>query len=76
MATLHINQNTTVMQSIGETAGRVWHTLERDGPLKLTTLQRRMEVPPALLHMALGWLAREDKVEVIGDGRGFSARLR
>jgi DNA-binding IclR family transcriptional regulator len=76
MATRAIIQKVSAHPTLGETAGRILRTLEKQGPLRLTTLQRRMEIPAALLHMALGWLAREDKVEVVADDRSYLVRLR
>ena len=61
---------------IAHTAGLIWHTLNGKGPAKFTALQRQVKVPAALLHMALGWLAREDKVELTPNGRSFYIRLK
>jgi hypothetical protein len=76
MATLRIVPTPSLIPTIGETAGRVWHTLDEEGQLRLTTLQRQIEVPSMLLHLALGWLAREDKIEITGDGKSYQVRLR
>ncbi len=76
MATPTLHPTASWTQTIGETAGRVWQILDKDGPLSITTLQRRADVPSRLLYMALGWLAREDKVEVTAEGRNYLVRLR
>ncbi len=65
-----------MIQQIGEVAGKVWHTLDEEGQLRMPALQRQIGVAPALLHMALGWLAREDKIEVEPDGRSYRVRLK
>ncbi len=76
MATQQIEEATSVVQTIGEAAGHIWHTLHDDGELRLSTLQKRVEASPTLLHLALGWLAREDKIEITSDGRSYRVRLR
>lgn len=76
MATLQLTQSTSLIPAIGETAGRVWHTLDEEGQLRVSTLQRQIDVPAMVLHLALGWLAREDKIEIAQDGRSFQVRLR
>jgi hypothetical protein len=54
--------------AIGETAGVVWKTLAVQGPTSLTKLIKETGAPRDAVLQALGWLAREDKIEV-EDGR-------
>ena len=54
---------------IGETAGQVWHYLDLNGPISVTGLAQELEVPRDLAMQAIGWLAREDKVEITETGR-------
>ena len=61
---------------IGETAGHIWHTLEEEGPLRIAALKNQLEVPELIVHMALGWLAREDKIVFESDGRAYRVRLK
>jgi hypothetical protein len=60
---------------IGETAGAIWHTLNEEGPLSLATLKKQIKASDAILHMALGWLAREGKVAIEADGRSYKVLL-
>jgi hypothetical protein len=60
---------------IGETAGAIWHTLNEEGPLRLATLKKQIDVTDAVLCMALGWLAREGKVAIEPDGRSYKVQL-
>ncbi len=76
MATQHIEEATSVTETVGATAGRVWHTLHEEGELRLSALQKRVDASSPLLHMALGWLAREDKIELAPEGRSYRVRLR
>ncbi len=61
---------------VAQTAGLIWHTLNGKGPVKFTALQRQVKVSAPLLHMGLGWLPREDKVELSPEGRSFHIRLK
>ena len=47
---------------IGEAAGRIWQYLAEHGETTLRQLQRGTRLPERLLHMGIGWLAREDKL--------------
>ena len=64
------------VQRIGETAGLVWQHLSTEGPTSLTVLARAIEVPRDLLLQALGWLARENKIEIADKGRGKIVSLK
>ncbi len=54
---------------IGETAGVVWATLNDLGPTSMTKLAKLIDAPPNVVQQAIGWLAREDKVEIEQQGR-------
>ena len=57
------------VQAVGETAGRVWDCLQRNGKTALTVVEREVDAAPALVHMAIGWLAREGKLGLQQEGR-------
>jgi hypothetical protein len=59
---------------VGETAGKVWHLLNSHGPHTLA--QKKLDVPSELLSFAVGWLAREDKVNIIQEKKGFLIQLK
>ena len=47
---------------IGENAGIVWRTLESKGSLSFEELQAETKLDQLQLFTAVGWLAREDKI--------------
>jgi hypothetical protein len=61
---------------IGATAGKVWHYLHDNGSTSLTTLAQRLDEPRDLVMQAIGWLAREEKVDIAELGRTKSVSLR
>ena len=62
---------------IGETAGTVWHVLKEHGPMTLAKLVRELGVTRDRAALAVGWLAREDKVDIEESGRrGLIISLR
>jgi Winged helix-turn-helix domain (DUF2582) len=63
-------------QEVGFTAGRVWHTLSTEGPLTLAQLRKRVDTGGDLVSFAVGWLAREDKVEILPEKRSLRIALR
>ncbi|TMA10809.1 MAG: hypothetical protein E6J89_09510 [Deltaproteobacteria bacterium] len=64
------------VQDIGETAGKVWNLLQRNGKASLPTVERGVQSPKSVVHMAIGWLAREGKVELRQDKRTIELWLR
>jgi len=47
---------------IGVNAGLIWETLDEKGPMLFTELEKQTALGEKPLIMALGWLAREDKI--------------
>jgi hypothetical protein len=64
------------VESIGETAGIIWHTLNENGPLTITKLIDEAGAPKDLAMLALGWLAREGKITIEESGRKKMVNLR
>ena len=51
-------------EQIGETAGRIWHYLNDHGPTSLAKLMKEIDAPRDVLMQGVGWLAREDKIDI------------
>jgi hypothetical protein len=65
------------ISTIGEAAGKVWDALEgKNEGLSLTQLKNATELAVELLNQALGWLAREDKIQFLGTGRSTRVALK
>lgn len=60
---------------IGEAAGQVWQFLRTCGKTSLTSVERGVGAPKNLVHMAIGWLAREGKVELVEEQRSVKVWL-
>lgn len=48
----------------GKTAGDIWKFLKDNGPTTALKLKSALNVSNGLLHLGLGWLAREDKIDI------------
>ena len=62
--------------SIGEMAGMVWCTLSENGAMTMAKLVKAIGEPRDNVMQALGWLAREDKIDIVEDGRSHVVSLR
>ena len=61
---------------IGETAGKIYRILEKSSAMETASLQKEAGVTDsALFNQALGWLAREDKVDFQKRMRGWTISL-
>jgi hypothetical protein len=63
-------------KSIGETAGLVWHFLHSNGASSLSAVEKGVKAPRSTVSMAVGWLAREGKIEVKDEKRTVRIALR
>jgi hypothetical protein len=64
------------VEQIGETAGDVWRLLTDRGSLSMAQIVKQLDAPRDLVMMALGWLAREDKIAIDNESRGRTVSLR
>jgi len=65
-----------LLEEIGETAGNVWRVLESKGPQSLAALKKNVKAPGDLVLLAVGWLAREEKLALDQKGRTQLLRLK
>jgi hypothetical protein len=65
-----------IKAEVGETAGKIWHLLEREGPQTLAQAKKKLNLTGDLLDFAVGWLAREEKVDIVRDKKGIRVRLK
>ena len=63
------------VSQIGEAAGEVWKALAEQGPLSTARLIKEVDAPRDVVMQAIGWLAREDKIE-IEDSKARTISLR
>ena len=61
--------------AIGEAAGQVWSVLSNRGKSTLSQVEREVDLPVGLTHMAIGWLAREGKLQISQDKRSVQLWL-
>ena len=64
-----------IKEQVGETAGKVWQALSA-GPLSVARLKKKLDGSGDLVHFALGWLAREGKVDMVQEKRSLKVSLR
>ncbi|MBD3169704.1 MAG: hypothetical protein GF307_09500 [candidate division Zixibacteria bacterium] len=64
-------------EQIGQNAGRVWQYLEETGePVTVSSLKKALKgTPESQVYTALGWLAREDKVDIYKNKRATYVRV-
>jgi len=61
---------------VGETAGAVYKLLESEGALTTAELKKRLNPKGDFLSYALGWLAREDKIEFVPEKKTVKIQLK
>jgi hypothetical protein len=61
---------------VGETAGRIWHLLNDEGPQTIAQLRKKLNGSGEVLSFALGWLAREDKVDITQEKKTVKVALK
>jgi DNA-binding transcriptional regulator GbsR (MarR family) len=61
---------------IGNAAGIIWSYLDQQSkPVTLSTLKKETDVSSTVMMMALGWLAREGKIDIEISDESFSYKI-
>ena len=60
---------------IGEVAGCVWRCLNEGGPQTLARLKKDAQAPADIVMAAVGWLAREGKLNIETNGKAVTVAL-
>lgn len=63
-------------ESIGQAAGEVWRLLDSQGSQSVPGIKKSILLPDDLVLAAIGWLAREDKLNFSKSGRSLTIALR
>jgi len=70
----------SILDNIGINAGRVYRFLEdkQDGnsPVKATEVKDEFDIATADVYLALGWLAREDQVDILKKGNSVRVKIK
>jgi predicted secreted Zn-dependent protease len=53
-----------MINSIGKSAGDIYQTLNKSGGMTISKLKTKLGADPFTFNAAIGWLARENKVEI------------
>jgi hypothetical protein len=62
--------------AIGHAAGDVWSALSNGGPRTIADLKKSVKAPTDVVIAAVGWLAREDKLEFDTSGKTVKIGLK
>lgn len=62
-------------ENIGINAGTVWNVLNEKGEMDVKVLKKSTKLSEKDLNMALGWLAREGKIEFNETEENLSVHL-
>ena len=75
-ASLVVSGQIELKHEVGATAGKVWHVLSSEGPLTMAELKKKVDGQGDLVSLAIGWLAREDKIEIRPEKRTLRVQLK
>ncbi|RKZ83143.1 MAG: hypothetical protein DRQ39_09870 [Gammaproteobacteria bacterium] len=75
MAVATETRETTLVHQVGFLAGDVYRYLYETGEASLNDLKKELGTTPAMLQMAVGWLAREEKIVLSKKGAGYLVKL-
>ena len=63
-------------EEIGIIAGKIWNYLAQHNPSDAIQIRFFLNITNSQLYLALGWLAREDKISMVKDKNTYQISLR
>lgn len=65
-----------LQEQIGFSAGMIYDYLNNNGESTFSKMKKELDLKGNFADLGLGWLAREDKVEISKKGTSVSVRLK
>ncbi len=66
-----------MIKSIGDNAGKIWNYLNSlQEEITVASLRKKLELKPEEATLALGWLARENNLEIKKSGNSIKVKLK
>ncbi|MGH7495028.1 MAG: winged helix-turn-helix domain-containing protein [bacterium] len=65
-----------MVDTIGDTAGKVWQVLDGKESLSVPQLKKATGADEKVLWLALGWLARENKISIAKNKASIKISLK
>lgn len=63
-------------EKIGDTAGKIYQYLEKNGEVSVLKLKTGLKLSNSLVCMGIGWLAREDKLNIVETKKDVKVSLK
>jgi hypothetical protein len=70
-----MSEKSDCIHQIGEVAGCVWQELAKVESTSISKLVKSVDAPRDVILQAIGWLARENKIEIVEKSRGRAISL-
>jgi len=65
-----------MQNAIGMAAGELWQYLNTNGDRTITRAKKDLSMSAETINRAIGWLAREEKLDFARRGKSFLLRLK
>ena len=65
-----------LLDQIGFSAGEIYEYLNAKGETSFSKMKKELDLKGNFADLGLGWLAREDKVEISKKGTSVSVKLK
>lgn len=66
----------TIEETIGQSAGQIWSYLsDNKGQATMTKIKKDLDLKGNFAELGLGWLARENKVQLAKSGNSIKVTL-
>lgn len=64
------------IEKIGIIAGKIWEYIDKSGEVTVLKIKTNLHLSNSLVCMGIGWLAREDKINIKASNRDYKILLK
>ena len=65
-----------LQEQIGTSAGQIYDYLVNNGEATFSKMKKELDIKGNFAELGLGWLAREDKIEISKKGAAVNVKLK
>ncbi|MFH1824081.1 MAG: winged helix-turn-helix domain-containing protein [Candidatus Firestonebacteria bacterium] len=65
-----------MMDEIMHMPGKIWHYLNSNGESTIYGMKKDLGLPDSLIYIGIGWLVKEDKINIKREGGSIKVSLK
>lgn len=65
-----------MMDEISRVPGKIWEYLDKNGESTVYKMKKDLNIPDSMIYIGIGWLVKENKLNIRRDGGSIKVSLK